>query len=251
MKKQHTTLAITLILSLFLATGCAEDQQDGLLPLLGIAAAGGTAPSDTTAPEMGLVNVFSESDTQISINWDIASDNSTDSADLVYEICISDTSGGCDPFTATQTTTAGTTSATISGLTAGTEYFIVVRALDAAGNSSQPSTEVSILTYAGIADTPVTFVPEGSYTYNVNLGFTTSTPDPSIICFTTNGSDPSCDASGLACTFGDEYISATNTTVASGTIEMITVKAISCKENYIDSSIATTVYTIDLNGPVD
>ncbi|MFJ5883670.1 discoidin domain-containing protein [Kitasatospora cineracea] len=94
-----------------------------------------TAP-DTTAPSTpGGLRVTGQSDTTVALAWNPATD---DVAVTGYRVRV----GG----TATATTTA--TSYTVTGLAPATAYTFDVQALDAAGNASAPSAQVTATTSA-------------------------------------------------------------------------------------------------------
>jgi hypothetical protein len=75
---------------------------------------------------------------QLAVSWTAGTDNTSTAAQLKYQLCWNTSPTGCSAFTVMQTTTAGATSAQISGLTPRTQYFVSVRAVDAA-NNIQPS----------------------------------------------------------------------------------------------------------------
>jgi len=71
---------------------------------------------------------------RIDLTWNPATDNTTPSANIVYLIYMSTTSGGQNLLVPSFTTAPGATSLTITGLSPGIYYF-VIRARDAAGNT--------------------------------------------------------------------------------------------------------------------
>ena len=93
-------------------------------------------PPDTTPPTFaGLVSATSSATVfgSVDLSWNAASDDRTTPSNLIYHIYMATTSGGQNFTSPNFTTTAGTTSYSITGLSAGTYYF-VVRARDEAGN---------------------------------------------------------------------------------------------------------------------
>ena len=80
----------------------------------------------------GLTLAVPSSSTTVDVAWEPATDDVSASAQIVYDISVATTSGA--PFNADYTTAAGATDYTITGLTEGTDYYIVVRARDEAGN---------------------------------------------------------------------------------------------------------------------
>ena len=86
------------------------------------------------------------STSQVQIMWSASSDAGTSTAQLVYEICQTTTSGNCSTLTATFTSSAGATSYYSNGLTGCTTYYYRIRARDLAGNISTGTTQVSATT---------------------------------------------------------------------------------------------------------
>ncbi|NUT47139.1 MAG: cellulose-binding protein [Saccharothrix sp.] len=128
----------------------------------------GTSGGDTEAPTAPGTPTATASSTSVSLSWAAASDNQAVSGYTVYR-----EAGATDVAVATST---GTT-ATVTGLTADTAYQFYVVARDGAGNTSPPSTAVSVRTTSGGTTTPgacaVTYsVPSswsGGFTANVTV----------------------------------------------------------------------------------
>jgi hypothetical protein len=102
--------------------------------------------ADTTAPSFaGATNVSGATDTELTVNWNAASDNVTSAANLEYRICRTTTAAGCSgaSFSATQTVTGVTSYQFTSGLLPNTTYYFVVRAFDQAGLTDGNSSVVS------------------------------------------------------------------------------------------------------------
>ncbi|MFB9622175.1 glycosyl hydrolase 2 galactose-binding domain-containing protein [Nonomuraea helvata] len=98
-----------------------------------------TGPPDTESPSVpGNLRTTGKTSSSVSLAWDAATDNVGVTGYDVYN------------GTALATTVTGTT-ATVSGLAAGTAYTFTVRARDAAGNSSGPSNAVTETTGSGPA----------------------------------------------------------------------------------------------------
>ncbi|MEV4020634.1 fibronectin type III domain-containing protein [Nonomuraea angiospora] len=98
-----------------------------------------TGPADTQNPSVpGNLRTTAKTSSSVSLAWDASTDNVGVTGYDVYN------------GTALATTVTGTT-ATVSGLAAGTSYTFTVRAHDAAGNSSGPSNAVTETTGSGPA----------------------------------------------------------------------------------------------------
>ncbi|MDH5718544.1 MAG: DUF4215 domain-containing protein [Spirochaetia bacterium] len=109
-----------------------------------------TGFGDTTAPSSpSSVSTSATGATQVTLAWQPAVDETDATSEITYQICMSETTGGCDSFAATYTTNAGETSYTITGLTPETTYYFVVLAEDSAGNISTVTEEFSVTTSAG------------------------------------------------------------------------------------------------------
>ncbi|MDH5717912.1 MAG: fibronectin type III domain-containing protein, partial [Spirochaetia bacterium] len=105
---------------------------------------------DTTAPSApSAVSTSATGATQVTLTWQPAADETDATSEITYQICMSETTGGCDSFTAAYTTNAGETSYNITGLTPETTYYFVVLAEDSAGNISTVTEEFSVTTSAG------------------------------------------------------------------------------------------------------
>lgn len=91
--------------------------------------------ADTTAPSFGgLSLVTSLSLTTMELSWSPAVDDVTPASSIVFLVYQATASGGEDFLHPTYQTAPGATSYQVTGLTAGTTYFFVVRARDEAGN---------------------------------------------------------------------------------------------------------------------
>ena len=100
----------------------------------------GSAPADTTAPSAptGLAVSGTPTTSSVTLSWTASTD---DVGVTGYEVF--------QGAGATAVTTTGGTSATVSGLAAGTSYSFTVKARDAAGNRSAASGAVSATTATG------------------------------------------------------------------------------------------------------
>jgi hypothetical protein len=93
------------------------------------------------------VTVSGTTSTSLNVSWAAASDNVSPASGLVYHLCRSTISSGCNPnFVAHVATAPGVTTAILSGLTPGTTYFILIRVLDQAGNFTTANSAVQAAT---------------------------------------------------------------------------------------------------------
>jgi len=163
------------------------------------------APTDTTPPTAptGLRTV-SVSDLNVRLSWNASSD---DVGVVIYQIYSSGTLVG---------TAAGSTSATITGLTPATTYAFTVTARDAAGNVSSPSAALSVTTTTYV-DTFPPSAPTGLTASNVTatsvvLSWNASTDDVGVASYTVyNGSVAAATTSGLSASITGLSPGSTNT----------------------------------------
>ena len=107
--------------------------------------------TDTSAPtEPQLISLASADATSMDVDWIGSSDDYTGSEFIEYQIHAATTSGFTPANSTLQSSVSNTISATITGLEASTEYFVVVLALDQAGNQST-SGQKSVTTSASAA----------------------------------------------------------------------------------------------------
>lgn len=98
-----------------------------------------TVVTDGVAPTPGgggaiIANAVSFS--QIDLSWTAGTDNITAQGSLTYDICQSTSSTGCNTFSATYSNGAGVVTKSVTGLTANTTYYFVVRVVDGSSNSA-------------------------------------------------------------------------------------------------------------------
>jgi hypothetical protein len=86
----------------------------------------------------GVVAAESTTPDSVTLSWEPASDNATPSEDIVYEVFMSGTQGGEDYSSPLLVSDPGATEITITGLDDATEYFFVVRAVDAGSRRPRP-----------------------------------------------------------------------------------------------------------------
>jgi Fibronectin type III domain/CARDB len=110
-------------------------------------------PPDTIPPTFGgLVSATATSSTVVALQWNAASDNITSAANIVYLVYMSTTSGGENLSVPNFTTLPGVTSYSVTGRSANTTYYFIVRAKDEAGNIDTNTVEKSATTPGVLAD---------------------------------------------------------------------------------------------------
>lgn len=96
-----------------------------------------TVAPDTVAPSLGgTLGVSAIDESSIAVSWSAASDNVTSPSAMTYQVCVSTSATLCQSVFSALTSVTGVTSATLSGLSSSTTYYVRVRARDAAGNVS-------------------------------------------------------------------------------------------------------------------
>jgi len=102
---------------------------------------------DTTPPVFdGLEEATAMGSYQIRLSWSAASDDITEADEIVYDVFQADISGGQTYGSPSHTTSAGATEFMVTGLSAESTYYFVVRARDLAGNSDSNEEEGSATT---------------------------------------------------------------------------------------------------------
>lgn len=103
-----------------------------------------TGETDNGPPTFGGVqSVTGTSPSTLEVSWNAATDDVSPASRIVYDIFVSDTSGGQSFATPSFTTPAGVTSTVLTGLAANATRFVVVRARDESGKSLSNTTEAS------------------------------------------------------------------------------------------------------------
>ncbi len=126
--------------------------------------------SDTTAPSFsGVDSVAGSSPSTLLVSWTAASDTSTPDYKIRYQVFVSDTAGVHDFANPSFVTSAGITSTVVTGLPANATRFVVVRAVDEAGNVSVSNKELSGTTLAASTDSTAPIWSAGP-TVSVNAG---------------------------------------------------------------------------------
>lgn len=104
------------------------------------------ANSDTQAPTFAGLTGATASGNSVTLTWSAASDNVSTAAQIVYLVYQATAAGGENYAAPSYTTAAGATSYTVTGLNPNTVYYFVVRAQDAAGNTTTTTLERSVMT---------------------------------------------------------------------------------------------------------
>jgi hypothetical protein len=140
------------------------------------------ATPDVSAPSFGGATSATPALGAIALNWNAASDDRSAATSLVYQIFQASAAMGENYATPTLTTAPGATTHKVTGLTANTKYYFVVRAKDEAGNVDKNTTEVSATTPAPDT-TPPTFggVTSAAVAGNsITLSWTAATDNASL-----------------------------------------------------------------------
>jgi hypothetical protein len=120
------------------------------------------SPPDTAAPRFaGATTVTAQSSHSALVSWRIATDNASSSSGIKYAIFVADTpeiadkpgAGMFDFSKPTQTAKAGETSALLDGYDPLSTHYVVVRAVDGAGNQDQNKHVLHFTTPEGVAPT--------------------------------------------------------------------------------------------------
>jgi len=149
---------------------------------------------DTTAPSVpGGLNVTGTTQTSASLAWTASSDNVGVAGYDVYR-------------GTTKVATVTGTSATVSGLTAGTTYSFTVQAFDAAGNRSAAAGPVSATTQPTTSDTQAPTAPgtptvTGTSSSSISLSWAASTDNVGVTAYDVyNGSALATTVTGTSAT---------------------------------------------------
>ena len=191
------------------------------------------APPTIPAPPTGLTATAGNA--QVALAW-TASAGATS-----YNVLRSTTSGSGYVSVATGVTP---TSFTNTGLTNGTTYFFVVRAVNAAGTSAN-SAQASATPTAGTAPAPPTGLTATAGNAQVALGWTASAGATSynVLRSTTSGSGYASVATGITTT------SFTNTGLTNGTTYFFVVQAVNAVGTSANSAQASATPTAGGSGP--
>jgi hypothetical protein len=120
-------------------------RSDGTQSLCAI---GPSFVHDNIRPTFGGATAAQAFGTTVSIHWALGADNLTPQDELVYDVCMSTTSGACSTFSVFATSAPGSTRAVLRGLTPGQTYYFVARIRDWAGTRDLNTVEVSAVAVA-------------------------------------------------------------------------------------------------------
>lgn len=141
---------------LLLAAGCGGDGNDvncgdgthlegsTCLPNTDGGADGDETATPTKGPKFdGITSLSAASSTSLFVTWNAASDALTASPLIKYRVYVGTTAGGQNFSAATVTSPPGANSVLLTGLAPGSDYFVVVRAVNGAGEEDQNKVEKS------------------------------------------------------------------------------------------------------------
>jgi hypothetical protein len=101
------------------------------------------AVADTTPPSFaGVTSATPVGSTALELAWAPATDDNFPADSIVYHVYVSENAGGQDFGAPALSTPAGATTALVTGLNVASDYFVVVRAEDPAGNEDANTEEV-------------------------------------------------------------------------------------------------------------
>ncbi len=202
----------------------------------------GSPGLDTTPPTIpASLTVNPVNSSALNLSWLLSTDNVTNSSAMSYEICSSSTPGGCDTFTVSTAVTNGTVTYSATGLQPSTTYYFRLRARDSAGNVSSSTLESSATTQTIGSVSAPTASPIGGVYGSSQIVTLTSATVGAVVCYTTNGTTPACNASG-GCAAGT---AGTSATISANTW----LRAVGCKAAFTSSGVPGWNYTIDVTGP--
>jgi hypothetical protein len=139
------------------SNGLPSDQRNLISQWIQAGAPGCNTGVDTTAPRFDGVQSFTPLSQAVRLSWQAAADDVTQIEAIQYLVYVAEQAGAQDFSAADVETTAGALEATVSGLTPGSQYFIVVRARDAAGNIDTNTKELAVSPLATIDNVAPTF----------------------------------------------------------------------------------------------
>lgn len=195
---------------------------------------------DTTPPGQVTGLASSEGDTEIQLFWANPVDSDFAGVMVLRKI------GGfpSNPADGDLVFNGNSSSYTDLGRSNGTIYYYSVFTFDLAGNVNLilPA-QTSATPMAGAVATPTASPSEGLYNLDQNVSLTSTTIGANI-CYTVDGSSPSCDSSANC--NGSSYLYSSSILINSNPQ---TLSAIACKVGYFNSDEFTGNYKIDKVAP--
>jgi hypothetical protein len=156
------------------------------------------------------------------------------------EVCIAEDAAGCLPFDVSEVLDGDKSSVSFSDLEYNQTYFISVRNVRTATDKGAAYSPVSVLRQAtspiSVTQPPQFDKAPGYYTDSFPLKLLSAT-DAATICYTTDNSEPSCIRE--ICRAGQTYKPGQTIYQSS------TVKALSCKMGYANSSITVGDFRVE------
>jgi hypothetical protein len=138
-------------------------------------------PSSSPTRFSGARSLKILSSTSVRISWTQATSTSSSNPSFVYNVYSSSTSGTQNFSSPIQTSTTGATEITLTGLTANTNYYFVVRARDSSGNEDS-NIEERVALFSGL----IRHIPLDSTPLTEKLGGSTVTGNNSPLLNTTD-----------------------------------------------------------------
>ena len=139
-----TLCTLCLLLAAPLGAGCASEGTDPFHPCHH-----DPNGDDTRSPSFGGVGaVTADTPHSLRLTWAQATDDKTDPNCIEYRVYLATTSGSQDLTKPPASFIAGTAGGLVGGLAPSTQYFVIVRAVDSAGNMEHNAVEKAVPTPA-------------------------------------------------------------------------------------------------------
>jgi chitodextrinase len=198
-----------------------------------------TSSADTIPPQPPTsVTATAISETRIDLSWSGASDNVGVTGYQIFR------NGSSTPIAAVG---ASPTTYSDTGLTAATTYSYTIKAVDASGNTSDPSSAASATTLDTTAPTPPTSVTATAISETrIDLSWSGANDNVGVTgyrIFRNGGTNPIATVGASPTTYSDTGLSA-------GTTYSYTIKAVDAAGNVSTASSAASATTLDLTPPL-
>lgn len=135
----------------------------------------------------GSITVSNVAATSLALSWNASTDPKYLQSTIVYEICQSTSSTGCNTFSPTYTTSPGIVSRDIVGLTTGVTYYFAIRSKNGDGACSIPVTTSAVPAAVTTNTTTVTTTTTTSSPTTTIVTTTTTTGTPYKVTFVSTG----------------------------------------------------------------